>query len=169
MLKNLAARGIKIAAFSGGKSLSPAAAALFGVTPDGKPDKATASGTVDGQTLLANGNFLYVPFAADALTLPQTQRLAALLQQWLAIPITLPEGTMGYGFVNGTQKFVVLEDWMEKGRVGALRVHADGTTARAVGLNDHRPLDIKRDGNDWLIQVPLRPGDGEVVVLEEGK
>jgi hypothetical protein len=28
---------------------------------------------------------------------------------------------------------------------------------------------VQRNGDDWLVQVPLRPGDGEVVVLQEGK
>ena len=103
------------------------------------------------------------------MTLPQMQELAPFLNRWLAMPITFPEGTMGYGFVSGGQKFVILEDWMEKGHVASLRIHADGAMAQAVGLNDHRSLKVTRDGGDWIVQLPLRPGDGEVVVLQETK
>jgi hypothetical protein len=169
VLKGLAGRGVKIAAFAGGGPLPAAAAALFGVKPDGTADVAKPAGTVAGTTLLAHGNCLYVPLVADAMTLPVAQQVTDILRPWLSIPITFPEGTMGYGFVSGKQKCVVLEDWLEKGRVATVRIHADGAQAKAIELNDHRPLDVQRNGDDWLVQVPLRPGDGEVVVLQEGK
>ncbi len=169
VLKTLAARGVRIATFAPRHDLSAALAGLFGVTPTGQKERATEAGMANGKTLLANGNFLYLPFHAELMTLPQMQDLAPTLNRWLAMPITFPEGTMGYGFVSGGQKFVVLEDWMEKGRVASLRVHADGAAAKAVGLNDHASLKVTRDGADWLVDVPLRPGDGEVVVLQETK
>lgn len=169
VLKRLANRGVRIAAFAGKNPPSPMLARLFGINLDGKADQGVAAGSVDGKTLVALANFLYIPLQADALTSPQSLRLAPLLQQWLALPIAFPEGTMGYGFASGAQKFVVIEDWMERSRVAAVRIRAEGARARAIGLNDHCSLDVKRDGKDWVVQVPLRPGDGEVIVLEEGK
>jgi len=38
---------------------------------------------------------------------------------------------------------------------------------RAADTNDHRALITKRDGADWTIELPLRPGDAALVALEE--
>ena len=37
---------------------------------------------------------------------------------------------------------------------------------RAVSLNDHRKLTVTRSGGDWIIDVPMRPGDGELILVE---
>jgi hypothetical protein len=67
------------------------------------------------------------------------------------------------------KQFVVVGEWQNRGRIAQLRLRAkEGkTSARACGLNDHLPLNVSRDGVDWVIDVPLRPGDGQVVVLSE--
>jgi hypothetical protein len=168
--KELAAigqRGVKIAAFAGTQPLAPEAAALFGLDAHGGAGTAKSAGTAAGVTLLAQGNFLYIPIPAANLTSPAAQEVAAILHDWLALPITYPDGTMGYGFTSGKQKFIEIEDWLEKGRTVTLRVKADADSAHAIELNEHQPLTVSRDGGDWLIQLPLRPGDGDVVVLEE--
>ena len=40
-------------------------------------------------------------------------------------------------------------------------------SAHAVDVNDHRPLAVRRDGADWVIELPLRPGDAALVCVEE--
>jgi hypothetical protein len=31
---------------------------------------------------------------------------------------------------------------------------------------DDLPLAVSRDGDDWVIQVPTRPGDGTLICIE---
>jgi len=166
-LSALANRGIKIAAFAGAKPPGPDAAALFGLDANGAAGTAKPAGTVAGVTLLTQGNFLYIPMPSARLSSPAAQQLAPILHQWLDLPITYPDGTMGYGFTIGKQKFIEIEDYLEKGRTVTVRVKASADSAHAIELNDHEPLAVSRDGTDWLIQLPIRPGDGDVVVLEE--
>ena len=150
VIKALAGRGVRIAAFNA--SASP------GATP---------AGDVGAYRLLADGGLLSIPFSADTLTPELALQLAPILEKFLRMPITFPAGTMGYSFASGPHTMIVLEDWLEQARELTLRVHATGATAHAVGLNDHNSLAVSRDGPDWLIRVPIRPGDGEVVVLDQ--
>src|SRR6185312_16676578 len=71
-------------------------------------------------------------------------RLAATLQQALHLPIVFPPGTTGYGFLMGTTKFIILEDWKEDGRETVLLVeaHPSSKSARACDVNEHRKLDV---------------------------
>jgi hypothetical protein len=62
---------------------------------------------------------------------------------------------------------VVVEDWQEKAREISVRIRASGASARAVSLNDHASLPVHREGGDWVVMLPIRPGDGDVVVLEQ--
>jgi hypothetical protein len=168
-LKSLAARGSRIACFASSTQLAPDTAALFGLTPDGTVAQAKPVGIIAGRPLLENGNLLYIPIEADALSPELSLELAPILQRWLNLPIAFPEGTMGYGFLSGGRTFVVVEDWLEKPREVAVRIHAASNSAHAISLNDHAPLEVRRDGSDWLVTLPLRAGDGEVIVLEQGK
>ena len=83
--------------------------------------------------------------------------------------LTLPEGMTGYGFTIGRQKYVVLEDSREQGRTTTVRVRAGDNCQRlmAVNVDDHQSLDVKRDGQAWVIQVTTRPGDGTLLCLQE--
>ena len=89
----------------------------------------------------------------------------------LFLPITFPTGTAGYGFTCQGLRCIVVEDWLEQGRTVSLRLRATpGMSAvHAVAVNDHLPLATRRDGDDWVIELPLRPGDGELVAIMEGK
>jgi hypothetical protein len=60
-----------------------------------------------------------------------------------------------------------VEDWLDQGRTVEVRVHANGTAAHAVNVNDHEPLSLHCDKNDWVIEVPMRPGDGVLIALSE--
>jgi len=167
ILKGLAAQGTRIAAFRGHDSLSPAVATFFGLTSDGSPAGATASEAVGDHKLLVNGNLLYIPFSTESLTAELSLQLAPILQRWLDLPIAFPEGTMGYGFVSEGRSMIVIEDWKEQARELSLRIRATSDVAHAISLNDHNTLSVKRDGKDWVVQLPVRPGDGDVVVLEQ--
>jgi hypothetical protein len=68
----------------------------------------------------------------------------------------------------GKQKYLVLEDWREEGRTATVRLRGDDAAQQLTGVNvdDHTPLDIKRDGPDWVIQFTTRPGDGSLLCLQ---
>jgi lipoprotein-anchoring transpeptidase ErfK/SrfK len=145
-LRQLHDRGVRLAAFAKVQSLRPEARALF-ETP----------GTI------------LLPAAGD-FTASQARQLAPRIQQVLDIPVRFPEGTAGYGFQMSGVRFLVIEDWLEQGRVAAVRLHATAgkTTARAIDVNDHTSLPVRRDGSDWVIEAPLRPGDGMLLAIAEG-
>jgi hypothetical protein len=150
-LQALAARGVRIAAFN---AVAPASAT---------PAKIFA-----GHQLLADGNLLYLPINGDDLTPTLALQLAPILRDWLAQRVIFPAGTMGYSFVSNNHTMIVVEDWLEQPREATLRIHASATAApHAAGLNDHTTLAVTREGSDWLIRVPIRPGDGEVVILDQ--
>ena len=48
-----------------------------------------------------------------------------------------------------------------------MRAVGAGARATATGLNEHRAYAVRRDGADWVITVPLRAGDGELIAVEE--
>lgn len=169
ILQKLRARGVRLVAFKGTDPLSAPAAALFGVTPDGAPTTGQKAGELDGKAMVANGTSLLIAGSIDDLSVPEARTIAPLLKRTLGLPITFPVGTAGYGFVSQGQKFIVLEDWREEGRTVSLRVRAGAAAraARAVNVNEHSALSVRRDGNDWIVEVPMRPGDGVLVCLNE--
>lgn len=165
------ARGSHVVAFQGEGPLSEAAAKIFGVSPDGSPTTGRKVGELDGRPLVANGDTLLIPGKSDSFSVPDGRSLAALMEKTLALPITFPRGTAGYGFVSQGRKFIVVEDWREEGRTVTLKVKAapGATGAHAVNVNSHEPLAVRRDGADWSITLPLRPGDGTLVAVEESQ
>jgi hypothetical protein len=91
------------------------------------------------------------------------------MRETLASGLEFPEGTAGYGFVRGKQRFIVVEDWREEGRDLAIRLRATpgASAASGVNVNDHVPLAVSREGDDWIIHFPTRPGDGTLLCIEE--
>lgn len=175
-LKRLHERGVRLAAFQGQGLLSKAAAELFGVRPDGFPADGhkvaeIATSARVPAAVVKGTNTLLIAAAAESLTPAGAQALAPLFQAQLQLPLAFPVGTAGYGFVSQGQKYVVVEDWLEQGRTVQVRLRADPQAgkARAVDVNDHRPVEVRRDGADWLIELPLRPGDGALICVEERK
>ncbi len=148
-------RGATLAAFAGEGPLSPAARALFG--------------DLNGKNVVAGQNTLLIAGRAEMLESSQAQALAPQLQAVLRLPIVFPAGTSGYGFTSGNRQFIVLEDWREEGRTVEVRLRASAgaTGARAVNVNDHSTLPVRRDGEFWLIATPVRPGDGTLISVEE--
>jgi hypothetical protein len=167
--QTLAARGVPLAAFRGNGPLPAGAAALFGVTSSGAAAGAHSVGSLRGMPVLARANALLIPGAFSGFTASDAQALAPILHQAMRLPITYPDGTAGYGFTMQGKSFLEIEDWQEQGRVVALRLraHPNARTARACEINDHQTLAVRRDGADWVISLPLRPGDGDVVCVEE--
>jgi hypothetical protein len=145
-IKKLLDRGVRIAAFAAPGTLSGAAAKL-----------------------LPHSNALIIDYAAQDLNASKAGKLFPKLQQHLQLPIEFPKGTAGYGFKMGSTSFIVVEDWLEQGREAALRVKASAqpTRARACNMNDHVNVPIHRDGDAWVLNLSLRPGDGAVFAIEE--
>jgi hypothetical protein len=145
-IKRLLDRGVRIAAFAAPSTLSGAAAKLF-----------------------PHPNALLIDYAAQDLNATKASKLFPKLQENLQLPIAFPKGTAGYGFKMGSTSFIVVEDWLEQGREAVLRVKAStrAARARACNINDHVKVPIHRDGEAWVLNLSLRPGDGAVFVIEE--
>ena len=103
----------------------------------------------------------------EAFTASESRTLAPLLMKQLDVPIEFSAGTAGYGFTSQGLKYIVLEDWLEQGRLVTVKVRASAGSASAVDVNDHRELVVHRDGPDWAIDVPMRPGDGTLIAVQE--
>jgi hypothetical protein len=173
-LKNLVDAGTHLAAFQGAGPVSAAAQALFGVHPDGTSDGGEVVGqinkpaTTDKLSVIAHGATLFIPGDANDVDADGMRVLAPLLSSNLNLPVQLPEGPAGYGFTDGNLSFIVVEDWLDQGRNVTIRLHAGaGKSAQAVNVNDHQSLQVHRDKDDWVIDLPLRSGDGAVIALSE--
>lgn len=164
-LRALRARGARLAAFTGDNPLSTQAAALF----------ASADSRVVGERLnrpiTATSTTLLIPGGYAGLSDADARLLTPLLQTICDLPIVFPDGAAGYGFTMRGDSFIEIEDWLEQGRTVSIRLRASASarTARACELNDHRPLPIRRDGPDWIIDLPLRPGGADLVCIREEK
>ena len=174
ILKKRIDAGTHVAAFQGAGAISAAAAALFAVHADGTPDGGDVVGlvnkepTTDKVPVVAHGVTLFIPGDANNLSSDDMGVLSPILTSHLDLPLRLPEGTAGYGFTDGGLSCVVVEDWLDQGRTVSVRVHAGaGKSAHAVNVNDHEPLQVHRDGGDWVVELPLRPGDGALIALSE--
>ncbi len=146
ILDKLQARGIRIVAFAGQQKPSSRAAAIF-----------------------SRPNTMLLPMAAATLNARKASDLAQQFHTALNMPLQFPPGTCGYGFRMKGTNFVVIEDWLEQGRIAPLRLRATSgsTSARACNINDHAAVPARRDGDFWVLDVPLRPGDGTLLAIEE--
>jgi hypothetical protein len=144
-LEKLHKQGVKMAAFSNADSLPPRVAALFQ-----HPDS-------------------LIQLDPKLMTSSQAEQYASRLRKSLDVPLTFSQGVCGYGFIMSGMKFLVVEEWRNQGHIAEVRLRAtEGKNdVHACGVNDHLPLAVRRDGEDWIIEVPLRPGDGQLVALRE--
>jgi hypothetical protein len=71
----------------------------------------------------------------------------------------------------GNQNYIVVEDWREEARVLSVRYRPSTQVKaiHAVNINGNRTLAVRRDHDDWLIDLPTRPGDGSLICVEEVK
>ena len=170
VLRKTMERGVRVAAFYSGDAPLPAeASALFGVDAHGSlAADGKSIGNVAGHAIVASGNNLFVPLSAETMQQEQVDSIASMLLEKLDIPIHFDAGSTGYGFTSNGREFIELEDWREEARPLHLRVHSNGgSSAVAVEVNDSVPLPVKKDGDDWVIDVPTRPGDGNLICLQE--
>jgi hypothetical protein len=169
ILQSLHERGVHIVAFSGGNALSEATATIFGVKTDGSAADAKAVGKVAAKDVLATATTLLIPASYETATTNDLQSVAQAIRDTLSTGLQLPPNVDGYGFVRGKQQFVVIEDWREQARELTVRLRATpGTsTATAINVNDHVPVAVKRDGDDWAVTFTTRPGDGTLLCIEQ--
>ncbi len=171
-LRVYAARGGRIVAFAHvAKGLPVEVANVFGVNAAGKPVAGRKVGTFAGQDVTLNGTMLFVPLQRLPLTEREGEELAPILKAHLDLPLRFPSGTAGYGFRSNGRSFIVVEDWREEGRTVTvtLKAKAGVKELRAASVNEHAPLKVSREGGEWAIEIPLRPGDAELICLEEVK
>jgi hypothetical protein len=144
-LEKLKGSGVRMVAFSSADSLEHRLHALF-ETP----------GSI-------------IKLDPKSMTSHDAEDLLPRLQELLNVPLAFSKGACGYGFRMSGMQFIVVGEWRNQGHIAQVRLRATGgkIAARACGLNDHSILTVRRDGTDWVIDVPLRPGDGQVVVLSE--
>jgi hypothetical protein len=144
-LEELHSKGVKMVAFSMAPTLEPRVARLFD-----RP-----------------GNLIQLD--PRKMTASDAEQLVARLHKLLDIPLAFGRGICGYGFTMSETQFVVVGEWRNEGRMVEIRLRArEGKSqAWACGLNDHLPLAVHRDGADWVVEIPMRPGDGQVVALRE--
>jgi len=112
-----------------------------------------------------------ITFPVDAMNLDAAKAndLHKAMLQAGELAITYPPGTGGYGFISSGAKFIVVEDWREQPRTLELRLRV--TTgmqhATAIEMNEHHSLPLRRDGEDWVIILTTRPGDGNLIMIRE--
>jgi hypothetical protein len=136
-LSALQARGVAMAAFADNDSLSPMARAIFS-----KP----------GATLLNR--------TAAGMTPREASVVASRLAACLTLGVSFGGGTSGYGFAMRDTKFIVVVTVRLKAGAGARR----GT---ACLVSDHRALKPTLDRGTWVIEAPIRPGDGLLIAVRE--
>jgi len=169
-LRQFAARGGRVVAFArAAKALPVEVAAFFGVTVEGQALTGKKVATFAGQDVTASGPMLFIPLKRLPLTEAEGRELAPLLKEHLQLPLRFPVGTAGYGFRSSGRSFIVVEDWREEGRVATVYLKAapGAKGVRAASVNEHLPLKVSREGSEWAIEIPLRPGDAELICLEE--
>ena len=172
-LKKRASRGIRMVAFQGDGALTPEAAQIFGVKPDAFPPAAVPMAgrraAVPPLSFVTNATTMLVAGSITKASEQVFRTLTPVLQHILRLPLEFPSGCAGYGFRMGSQRFIVLEDWREEGRVLSIRYRprAPVKDVRAVNVNEHQALVVRRDQADWLLDVPSRPGDGTLLCVEE--
>ena len=171
-LKKLADRGIRMVAFQGENPLTQEAAQIFGAKPDAFPVDVLAPGTRRSPRPLQfvkNEKGCLVAGSIKDLNEPAVRILAPAFQEALHLPVEFPKGCAGYGFKMGSQHYIVVEDWREEARTISVRYRPATPVKqlRAVNVNDHQPLAARRDKEDWLIDLPMRPGDGSLICVEE--
>ena len=102
-LAALGKRGVKIAAFAGSQPPAPDAAALFGLNASGAAGTAKPVGTAAGATLLAHGNFFYIPTPhRPSRRRARSSWLRFCISGW-SCPLPTPTERWVTGFTSGKQ------------------------------------------------------------------
>ena len=106
--------------------------------------------------------------ALEKITTLDWDVAAAIVRARFDTGTIFPEGVSGYGFTSGGRRFVAVEDLREEGREVTVKVRAARRgEAIAMEFNEHRALDVARDGDYWRVTLPLKRGDGNLIMIEE--
>jgi len=175
-LHKLADRGVRMVAFQGQGDLSPEAAKLFGTTPEAfhlvPPAPGALATAPETPRIQETARTLLIGGTIDDFSESRAKAMAPAFQKALELPVQFPSGSAGYGFTMGNQHYIVVEDWREEARMLPVR-YRPGSPVKAihaVNVNDNRTLTVRRvrgGANDWLIDLPTRPGDGSLICVEE--
>jgi hypothetical protein len=170
ILRATMARDVRVTAFwKSDVPLTPEAAELFGVDSQGHPRSGSKQlGTVDGQPIVGKGVALFIPLSPLTMHQADVDEIGSLLVDQLELPFRFEDGSAGYGFASNGRTFVVINDWREEARTVHLRVRASGKAEPdAVNVNDSIRLPVHRDGSDWVIDIPTRPADGNLICIQQ--
>lgn len=168
-LKKLIQRGVPVVAMAPEGPLPAGMQSLFGMAADGSSAADAKASTLAGHAVVTRGRSILIRLTPNDLTPQLARRVASTLRETIGLPIQFPDGTAGYGFTCRGKSFIVVEDWMELGRTVSVRLHANpqAKAAWACDINDHRTLQVRREGADWVIDLPLRPADANIICVEE--
>ena len=148
----------KILLITDGKAIAPEFAELFG---DAQPQQGS-----DVVSLSKYG--VVIDRELEKITQEDFDIAAGLVRENFNLGTVFPDGVSGYGFTAGRRRFVAVEDLREEGRDVTVKVRAGyGKTASAMEFNEHRSLDVVRDGAYWSVTLPLKKADGNLVMFEE--
>ena len=112
-------------------------------------------------------NRVLVPFDLNKQTAAAFSKEVSDFCDKTGMPIRFSRGLNGYGFVSNGRRFIVVEDYREDPRIGEVRLLRSSGTCKAVELNGHTELKTHRDGAFWVIEVPVVPGTGCLLAVEE--
>lgn len=148
-------KGEMAVVFTERKPLPPEFAKLFPHVKDGR--------------IVAGRNGIVAGIRPEELTEELAAEIAQTAYRDARCRLRYPEGTAGYGFTSAGKIFCTVEDLAESARRVELRIRkspgAKGVVA--TGMNEHLPLSVREEQDEWVVEVPLRSGDGELVMLEE--
>lgn len=141
-----------------GKAISPEFAELFG--------RAEPQQGSDAVSLSKYG--VIIDREIEKITQEELDLAARLVHEKFNLSTVFPEGTTGYGFTSNRRRFAVVADIREKARDVTVKIRAGyGKAAVAMEFNEHRRLDVVRDGEYWSVTLPLKRGDANLIMIEE--
>jgi hypothetical protein len=143
-LERLQRQGVRMAAFTVADPLPERAAQLF----------------------QEPGALIRMPLAT--LSAGQAEQMSQQLREILKPQLLFPSGVGGYGFRMQNTSFIVAENLMNEGRMVDIQLQTRSEAVlRAIAVNEHRPLDVQRNGEHCIIKLPLRPGDADLIAIFE--
>ena len=141
-----------------GKAIAPEFAELFG---GAEPQQGS-----DAVSLSKYG--VIIDRELEKITQEDFDLAAKLVHEKFNMGTVFPEGTTGYGFTSNRRRFAVVADMREEARDVTVKIRAGyGKEAIAMEFNEHRRLDVVRDGDYWSVTLPLKKADANLIMIEE--
>jgi len=141
-----------------GRAIAPEFAELFG---GAEPQQGS-----DAVSLSKYG--VIIDRELEKITQEDFDLAAKLVHEKFNMGTVFPEGTTGYGFTSNRRRFAVVADMREEARDVTVKIRAGyGKEAIAMEFNEHRRLDVVRDGDYWSVTLPLKKADANLIMIEE--